>query len=84
MSAPPHGELTEVEHLIGMLLRQGMSNKEIGSIIGYSPGHVRNRLTRMMTKVQVENRVQLAIALERTEWEARTRLRVERQLARCD
>lgn len=61
------GELTVIEHRLGRLLRQGLTNKQIGAALGYSPGHVRNRLGRMMQKTETDNRVHLAVTLER--WE---------------
>ena len=73
-------ELTAIEHRLGALLRAGLSNKQIGAEVGYTPGYVRNRLVRMMAKTQTLNRVQLACVLERAEVEHAV-LRLERNRA---
>jgi DNA-binding NarL/FixJ family response regulator len=55
--------LTQSELEIVRLVAQGKSNKEIASIIYISEGTVRNRLTVIYKKLNVNGRIELAVTV---------------------
>jgi len=56
-------ELTEREKEIGMLLAEGLSNKQIAEKLYISEGTVKNYISVIYDKTGIHDRVQLAIAL---------------------
>lgn len=54
-------ELTDRENAIVERVAQGLSNKEIAEFLFLSDGTVRNTLTLIMDKLELDNRTQLAI-----------------------
>ena len=55
------GELTKSEKIIIQCVGQGLSNKEIASKLYLSEGTVRNNLSRILSKLSLRDRTQLAI-----------------------
>lgn len=60
-------ELTPRELEIAKLVSKGKSNKEIGEILFITEGTVKNNLTRIMDKLNVRDRTQLALAIKNYE-----------------
>lgn len=58
------GLLTEAELKIGRLVQQGMRNREIASVLHYSPRTVEVYLSRIYAKLGVASRLELARALD--------------------
>lgn len=54
-------ELTPRESEIAILVAQGKGNKEISNKLYITEGTVKNHLTRIMSKLELENRTQLAL-----------------------
>lgn len=54
-------ELTEREYDVAKLIAQGLSNKEIGEKLFISDGTVRNHITSILSKTNLEHRTQIAI-----------------------
>jgi two-component system response regulator len=54
-------ELTKSEKIIIQCVGQGLSNKEIASKLYLSEGTVRNNLSRILSKLSLRDRTQLAI-----------------------
>ncbi len=54
-------DLTEREREVLQLLTQGLSNSEIASRLYLSPGTVRNYVSSILTKLDVEDRTQAAL-----------------------
>lgn len=54
-------ELTPRESEIALLVAQGKGNKEISNKLYITEGTVKNHLTRIMSKLELENRTQLAL-----------------------
>ena len=59
-------ELTDREHEVLELLARGMANPEIASALYLSEHTVKNYVSSILTKLQVENRVQAAVRAVRT------------------
>lgn len=55
-------DLTEREVEVAALVAQGCSNKEIGEALFISDGTVRNHISSILEKTQLEHRTQIAIA----------------------
>ena len=53
--------LTEREHDVAVAIGQGLSNAEIGAQLYMSVATVKSHVTRLFAKLQVENRVQVAM-----------------------
>lgn len=53
--------LTEKEIKIVKLIAQGNSNKEISKILNYSEGTIKNNVSRILEKLQISDRLQIAI-----------------------
>lgn len=66
---PPDRELQEVltdkELQVIQLLAQGMSNREMSEVLFISESTVKARLVRIMTKLQVRDRVQILVTATR-------------------
>jgi DNA-binding NarL/FixJ family response regulator len=58
---PGHAELSERELEILHLLAQGRDNDEIAEALVISPRTVKNHVSSILTKLQMENRVQAAL-----------------------
>ena len=58
------GPLTDAELGIARLVQQGLRNKEIASMLHYSPRTVEVYLTRIYGKLNVSSRLELARALD--------------------
>jgi DNA-binding NarL/FixJ family response regulator len=54
-------ELTDRELAVLQLLTQGLSNAEIGARLYLSPATVKTHITRILTKLQVRDRVQAVV-----------------------
>ena len=54
-------ELTDREHEVLELLARGMANREIASALYLSEHTVKNYVSSILTKLQVENRIQAAV-----------------------
>lgn len=61
-AADPFSALKEDEWNIVRLVSEGKSNKEIADVLHFSEGTIRNYLSVIMEKCQVQGRTQLAIA----------------------
>lgn len=59
-------ELTKSEKIIIQCVGQGLSNKEIASKLYLSEGTVRNNLSRILSKLSLRDRTQLAIGAVQT------------------
>lgn len=60
-SLPDHEHLTEREVEIVCLVAEGLSNMEIGEKLFLTEGTVKNNLTRILQKLELRDRTQLAI-----------------------
>lgn len=58
-------ELTCREAQIAQLVAQGLTTKQIGEALGTSPNTVRNQLSRLYDKLQIESRAELAAYITR-------------------
>lgn len=54
-------ELTEREYEIACMVRQGYTNREIAEKVFVSEGTVKNHVTRILDKLELENRKQLIV-----------------------
>lgn len=61
-SASSKDLLTPREQDVIELIARGLSNTEIGLLLGLSPRSVRNCVTRLMAKMNVRNRLEAALA----------------------
>jgi DNA-binding NarL/FixJ family response regulator len=57
----PKDTLTDREHTVLRLIRQGYSNLEIGSELSLSVNTIKAIIRRIMDKVGLDNRVELAV-----------------------
>jgi len=57
------GRVTKREWEVGRFVAQGMTNSEIAEAMYPSPTTVKAHLSSLFTKLQVTNRVQLAICV---------------------
>lgn len=57
-------ELTPREQEIAKLVADGKSNKEIGQLLFITEGTVKNHLSRILSKLEVRDRTQLAILIK--------------------
>lgn len=57
--------LTKREKEIANLITEGLNNKEIGEKLYLSEGTVKNYVTKILDKLEVKNRTELAIKLKR-------------------
>ncbi|WP_027399032.1 response regulator [Anaerovorax odorimutans] len=55
------GVLTEKEIEIVRLIAQGNSNKEIGNTLSYSEGTIKNNVSKILEKLNMSDRMQIAI-----------------------
>lgn len=55
--------LTPREHEVALLVAKGLSNKEISSQIYLSEGTVKNYITKILDKLELSNRTELAVLL---------------------
>lgn len=58
---PGSAELTERELEVLRLLASGMDNAEIGHTLFISPSTVKNHISSILVKLQIENRIQAAV-----------------------
>jgi LuxR family transcriptional regulator, maltose regulon positive regulatory protein len=58
-----NGQLNFSEYQIVKLIAMGKSNKEIASELKYSPGTIRQYLSKIFQKTGAKNRTQLALML---------------------
>ena len=58
---PPAVKLTERETEILRLIAEGKDNAEIGAALYISPRTVKNHISSLLTKLQIENRIQAAV-----------------------
>lgn len=79
--------LTPTERTVADLAAEGLTNRAIAQRLALSPSTVRTHLRRVMSKLGVQSRIQLARTLERSAAKARTfaaidenRRRIERDL----
>ena len=56
-------ELTKREYEIALLIGQGKSNKEIGEMLFITEGTVKNHLTKILDKLNLRDRTQLALMI---------------------
>ena len=63
--APALEPLTPRERDVAQLVARGLSNREIGSLLGSSPNTVRNQLHQIYAKLGVAGRTELAVWAER-------------------
>jgi two-component system nitrate/nitrite response regulator NarL len=63
---PQAVKLTERETEILRLIAQGKDNAEIGAELYISPRTVKNHISSLLTKLQIENRIQAAVYAVRT------------------
>jgi DNA-binding NarL/FixJ family response regulator len=61
LDAPPTTPLSERELQVLKLVAQGMGNQEIGEALFIGQSTVRNHISSILMKLQVENRVQAAV-----------------------
>jgi DNA-binding NarL/FixJ family response regulator len=54
-------QLTYKQQQITSLVAQGLTNKEIAQRLGYSPSTVRNHMQEIMRKLELKNRIQVAL-----------------------
>ena len=59
--AMPAAELTEREQQILRLIAEGKDNAEIGQELYISPRTVKNHVSSLLAKLQIENRIQAAV-----------------------
>lgn len=57
-------ELTKKEYEIALLIGEGKSNKEISSILFITEGTVKNHITKILDKLDLRDRTQLAILIK--------------------
>jgi DNA-binding NarL/FixJ family response regulator len=57
----PYESLTQREVEIAVLISEGKSNKEISETLYITEGTVKNHLTRILAKLQLRDRTQLAL-----------------------
>jgi DNA-binding NarL/FixJ family response regulator len=60
-------ELTKREYEIALLVGQGKSNKEIGQTLFITEGTVKNHLTKILDKLKLRDRTQLALLVKSLE-----------------
>jgi DNA-binding NarL/FixJ family response regulator len=60
-AAAPEVKLTERETEILRLIAEGKDNAEIGALLYISPRTVKNHISRLLTKLQMENRIHAAV-----------------------
>ncbi len=65
-SLPDLGELTDREHAILDLIAQGHSNRQIAGCLFLAEGTVKNYVSRIMDKLGVQSRTELAVKAVRT------------------
>jgi two-component system, NarL family, response regulator LiaR len=53
-------QLTHQEQKIAALVAQGLTNKEIAQLLGFSVFTVRNQVKVIMRKLELKNRIQVA------------------------
>ena len=58
---PTSASLTGREHEVLRLLSSGMDNAEIGRTLFISPSTVKNHISSILLKLQIENRIQAAV-----------------------
>lgn len=61
LRATPHPDLTPRECEVLVLVARGMTNKKIGSVLRISEHTVRNHLCSIYQKLNLENRLQVAV-----------------------
>ena len=61
-------DLTPREKQIALMVAQGMSNKEIGRSLGIGYGTVKNHLTSIYKKWEINDRTQCAITVLALGW----------------
>ncbi len=66
-AAVSHDALTERENAILDLIARGRSNSEIAATLGLAEGTVKNYVSRILEKVHVKNRTELATRVIRGE-----------------
>lgn len=66
--ARPHAfaQLTDREYEVVKLIAQGLDNKEIAATAYMGEGTVRNHISTILTKLELKNRTQIAIAYLRS------------------
>lgn len=57
--------LTKKEYEIALLIGEGKSNKEIGSLLYITEGTVKNHVTNILGKLDLRDRTQLALLIKR-------------------
>ncbi len=62
-----HSALTRTENQLVQLLRQGLTNRQISSILHYSPKTIEVYVSRLYQKVGCHSRLELVVAAERGE-----------------
>ncbi|MDN5341359.1 response regulator transcription factor [Oceanotoga sp. DSM 15011] len=62
----PYENLTQREIEIAILISEGNSNKEISEKLFITEGTVKNHLTRILSKLQLRDRTQLALYINKT------------------
>jgi DNA-binding NarL/FixJ family response regulator len=60
----PYEALTQREIELSILVSQGKSNKEISEMLFITEGTVKNHLTRILAKLQLRDRTQLALFIK--------------------
>jgi DNA-binding NarL/FixJ family response regulator len=65
--------LTERERVIGQLIAEGKSNMEIADVLFISEGTVKNAISKILKKLDLQRRTQIsALLLKKTEIDLRT------------
>jgi len=59
------GELTPAERLVAVHVAQGLSNKEIASVLDRAEATVKNQIASALRKLGVQSRCQLIVLLLR-------------------
>lgn len=54
-------ELDPVEIKIIKLIAKGTSNKEIGEVLGFTEGTIKNKITKILSNLQMKDRTQLVV-----------------------
>lgn len=62
-------ELTTREYEIAILVAEGKNNKEISQLLFITEGTVKNHLTKILSKLAVRDRTQLAILIKRKSYD---------------
>lgn len=57
-------ELTKKEYEIALLIGEGKSNREIGEILYIAEGTVKNHITKILDKLDLRDRTQLALLIK--------------------